>query len=58
MSTSWKLGGCTRCGGAMYLDQDEGDQFWHCINCGRFLYVSLGNMPQEIRPTEDVPYTG
>ena len=30
----WKLGGCPRCKGDLYLERDDGMTFVHCLQCG------------------------
>ncbi len=31
---NWKLKCCTRCGGDVFMDTEEGDWFAHCLQCG------------------------
>ena len=32
-SNKWKLGGCPRCRGDVFLDSEEGELFGHCLQC-------------------------
>ena len=34
MSILWKLKGCTRCGGDLFLGSDGCGPFVHCFQCG------------------------
>lgn len=38
--TRWKLKGCPRCGGDVFLDVEEEGWFGHCLQCG---YTGNGN---------------
>ena len=33
MST-WKLGGCNKCGGSLFIDRDKDGWYEECLNCG------------------------
>jgi hypothetical protein len=30
----WKLGGCPRCYGDVFLDSEDGQMLGHCLQCG------------------------
>jgi hypothetical protein len=30
----WKLGGCPRCHGDVFLDSEDGELLGHCLQCG------------------------
>jgi len=30
----WKLGGCPRCHGDLFLDREDGQTLGHCLQCG------------------------
>ena len=33
-SDKWKLGGCPRCHGDVFLDSEDGKLLGHCLQCG------------------------
>lgn len=33
-SEKWKLGGCPRCQGDVFLDSEDGELLGHCLQCG------------------------
>jgi hypothetical protein len=33
-SDKWKLGGCPRCHGDVFLDSEDGQVLGHCLQCG------------------------
>ena len=33
-SDKWKLGGCPRCHGDVFLDSEDGEILGHCLQCG------------------------
>ncbi len=33
-SDKWKLGGCPRCRGDVFLDSEDGELLGHCLQCG------------------------
>ncbi|MCL2281421.1 MAG: hypothetical protein FWC25_02015 [Dehalococcoidia bacterium] len=33
-NTRWKLGGCPRCYGDVFLDSEDGQTLSHCLQCG------------------------
>jgi hypothetical protein len=33
-SEKWKLGGCPRCHGDVFLDSEDGELLGHCLQCG------------------------
>jgi len=37
-NTRWKLGGCPRCDGDVFLDSEDGQTLGHCLQCG---YVGI-----------------
>ncbi|MCL2140607.1 MAG: hypothetical protein FWH42_02855 [Dehalococcoidia bacterium] len=43
-SERWKLGGCPRCHGDLFLDSEDGQMLGHCLQCG---YVGLRVAPVE-----------
>ncbi|MCL2707194.1 MAG: hypothetical protein FWE97_03435 [Dehalococcoidia bacterium] len=32
--TRWRLGGCPRCYGDLFLDSEDGQMLGHCLQCG------------------------
>jgi hypothetical protein len=43
----WRLGGCPRCHGDVFLDSEDGQMIGHCLQCG---YVGLRVIMQEQEP--------
>ncbi len=43
--SSWKIRGCPRCKGDLFLDMDGRERFGHCLQCG---YMSC--QPDKERP--------
>jgi hypothetical protein len=33
-SDKWRLGGCPRCHGDVFLDSEDGELLGHCLQCG------------------------
>lgn len=33
-SEKWRLGGCPRCHGDVFLDSEDGQVLGHCLQCG------------------------
>ena len=50
-SDRWKLGGCPRCHGDVFLDSEDGELLGHCLQCG---YVGARIIPRE--PLPDIGY--
>lgn len=42
-SDKWKLGGCPRCHGDVFLDTEDGELLGHCLQCG---YVGARIIPR------------
>ena len=46
----WKLGGCPRCHGDVFLDSEDGMLLGHCLQCG---YVGARIIPVATKPIPD-----
>jgi hypothetical protein len=46
-SDKWKLGGCPRCHGDVFLDSEDGEVLGHCLQCG---YVGVRIVPTASKP--------
>ena len=44
----WKLGGCPRCHGDVFLDSEDGILLGHCLQCG---YVGARVIPSAATPS-------
>ncbi len=49
-SEKWKLGGCPRCRGDVFLDSEDGELLGHCLQCG---YVGVRVVTPAARPNLD-----
>ena len=49
-SDKWKLGGCPRCHGDVFLDLEYGELLGHCLQCG---YVGARVVTPAPRPNQD-----
>lgn len=49
-SSKWKLGGCPRCRGDVFLDSEDGVLLGHCLQCG---YVGARSAAPAPRPISD-----
>jgi hypothetical protein len=46
-SDKWKLGGCPRCHGDVFLDSEDGELLGHCLQCG---YVGARILAPALKP--------
>ena len=49
-SDKWKLGGCPRCHGDVFLDSEDGMLLGHCLQCG---YVGARIISAATKPHPD-----
>jgi hypothetical protein len=42
---NWRISGCPRCKGDLFLDVDERGWFGHCLQCG---HVNLESKPRRV----------
>jgi hypothetical protein len=46
----WKLGGCPRCHGDVFLDSEAGELLGHCLQCGYVGASVVTTGPSKPRP--------
>ena len=52
----WKFKGCPRCGGDIYLDQDESSWYEHCLQCGYTCELkSIAEFEEQKATREKIP---